>query len=158
MRTAVGVVATRWQFERPMIFKAHPDQAHGRQATYVPGFGCTVAAAVQASCSAYPFFKKAIVRTGDGNDVVLIDGGYCANNPTLYAIAEAVQAFGRHPSDLRVVSLGVGVYPEPRSWSSSFLRRFLSVQLLQKTMNVNTASMEPPVPIIRETTFPWRLL
>ena len=29
-----------------------------------------------------------------GDDVELIDGGYCANNPTLYAIADAVRRFG----------------------------------------------------------------
>jgi hypothetical protein len=79
--------------------------------------------------------------------VELIDGGYCANNPTLYAIADAIVALKRAPADLRVVSIGVGVYPEPRHWSPKrwktwFMKRLLSVQLLQKTLNVNTVSME----------------
>jgi len=142
VKTGIGIVATRWQLERPMIFKTHVRQAHGRQATFAPGFGCTIAAAVKASCSAYPFFGKETLTTGDGKTVMLIDGGYCANNPTLYAIAEAVQALQRRPEDLRVVSIGVGVYPEPKSWTSWLWRRFISVQLLQKTLNVNTASME----------------
>jgi hypothetical protein len=34
------------------------------------------------------------------------------------------------------------VYPEPKRWRSWLAKRFLSVQLLQKTLNVNTFSME----------------
>ena len=142
VKTGVGIVATRWEFERPMIFKGSATQAHGRSATFVPGFGCTIAEAVQASCSAYPFFDRAVVTTTGGNTVELIDGGYCANNPTLYAIADAVQALGRIQSELRVVSVGVGVYPEPASWRSWFRTRVRSVQLLQKTLNVSTTSLE----------------
>jgi patatin-like phospholipase/acyl hydrolase len=142
VKTGVGIVATRWEFEKPMIFKASVEQAHGRHGTFLPGFGCTVADAVQASCSAYPFFQKHVIKTGKGEIVELIDGGYCANNPTLYAIADAVMALKRQPSDLRVVSIGVGVYPEPKRWRSWLAKRFLSVQLLQKTLNVNTSSME----------------
>lgn len=141
VKTGVGIVATRWAFEKPMIFKGTVAQAHGRQATFQPGFGCTIAEAVQGSCSAYPFFDKTQVETTDG-PVLLIDGGYCANNPTLYAIADGVKAFGRAPQDLRVVSIGVGVYPEPKKWKTWFFNRFVSVQLLQKTLNVNTTSME----------------
>ena len=58
MKTGVGIVATKWDFERPMIFKADPGQAHGRKGTFVPGFGVSVGDAVIASCSAYPFFNR----------------------------------------------------------------------------------------------------
>lgn len=142
VKTNVGIVATRWAFETPMIFKTSVEQAHGRQGTFVPGFGCTIADAVQASCSAYPFFKKHVVKTSKGERVELIDGGYCANNPTLYAIADAAIALKKSHSDLRVVSVGVGVYPEPRRWSSWLANRFVAVQLLQKTLHINTCSME----------------
>src|SRR5260370_3916278 len=74
---------------------------------------------------------------------MVIAGGYCANNPTLYAIADAVNALGQPYSTLRVVSIGVGVYPEPKRWGMAWLfKRLLSVQLLQKTLNINTFSME----------------
>lgn len=142
VKTSVGIVATRWELERPMIFKGSVAQAHGRQATFVPGFGCTIADAIQASCSAYPFFKKHVITTSQGDRVELIDGGYCANNPTLYAIADAVVALKRPHSDLRVVSIGVGVYPEPKRWHSVLAKMFRPLQLLQKTLNVNTVSME----------------
>lgn len=151
VKTRVGIVATRWQEERPMIFKGDKQQAHGRKDTFVPGFGCTIADAVRASCSAYPYFQKCTIRTSAGNDIELIDGGYCANNPTLYAIADAVRALQKDPADLRVVSVGVGVYPEPKRWytpkyfftlMAKCLIGFTGVELLQKTLNVNTESME----------------
>lgn len=143
-KTGIGVVATKWMIERPMIFKGNVAQAHGRSGSFVPGFGVKIADAVEASCSAYPFFDRKTVTTSAGDLVELIDGGYCANNPTLYAIADAVYALGNTPESLRVVSLGVGVYPEPRpSWLIRFAKKYLvSVQLLHKTLEINTQSME----------------
>jgi predicted patatin/cPLA2 family phospholipase len=143
VKTGIGIVATRWMIERPMIFKGSVAQAHGRTATFVPGFGCTISDAVQASCSAFPFFKRKIVTTAAGDRVELIDGGYCANNPTLFAIADAVIALKKPPSDLRVVSLGVGVYPEPKpAIMMRLVKRIVSVQLLQKTLEINTQTMD----------------
>jgi uncharacterized protein len=145
VKTGVGIVTTKWGFERPMIFKGSITQAHGRMGTFVPGFGVTIADAVQASCSAYPFFDRKVVTTAAGDDVELVDGGYCANNPTLYAIADATRALGRDPTNLRVVSVGVGNYPEPKASFFSQMRwakYLLSVQLLQKTLEINTQSMD----------------
>ena len=144
VKTGVGIVTAKWLTERPMIFKGSVAQAHGRVGTFVPGFGVSIADAVKASCSAYPFFERTIVRTSMGEDVELIDGGYCANNPTLYAIADAVQALQSDRKDIRLVSVGVGVYPDPKP---SFLMRMakkylVSVQLLQKTLEINTQSMD----------------
>jgi len=145
MKTGIGIVATKWIIERPMIFKTSIEQAHGRLGTFFPGFGVSVSDAVQASCSAYPFFERKIVTTDKGDVVELIDGGYCANNPTLYAIADAIMALKLAPEHLRVVSLGVGVYPAPKKpwWSDSWWTgKLLSVQLLQKTLEINTQSMD----------------
>jgi hypothetical protein len=47
--------------------------------------------------------------------------------------------------DIRVVSVGVGGYPDPPvSWWQKkwWIRRLLSVQLLQKTLEINTQSMD----------------
>lgn len=144
VKTAVGIVTTKWVIEKPMIFKSHVAQAHGRVGTFVPGFGCTISDAVQASCSAYPFFDRKKVTTPAGDQVELVDGGYCANNPTLYAIADAVTGMKKAQADLRVVSVGVGVYPEPQpSFTMWFSNTFLlSVRLLQKTLEMNTQSMD----------------
>jgi predicted acylesterase/phospholipase RssA len=142
MKTRIGIVAARWLEEKPMIFKPDPAQAHGMKASFVAGFGCTVAEAVVASCSAYPLFKLKVVNTSDG-PVKVLDGGYCANNPTLYAIADAVKAIGLKHDQLRIVSVGVGVYPEPpRWWHDWLISKFFLVQLLHKTLGINTHSME----------------
>lgn len=143
--TGIGIVTTKWMTERPMIFKGDVAQAHGRIGTFKPGFGVTIADAVQASCSAYPFFDRKVVTTATGDTVELIDGGYCANNPTLYAIADAISAMKKERPDLRVISVGVGVYPEPkpRGLKMKLARKYLvSVQLLQKTLEINTQSMD----------------
>lgn len=144
VKTGIGIVTARWLTERPMIFKGSIAQAHGRVGTFVPGFGVSIADAVQASCSAYPFFERTVVRTSMGEDVELVDGGYCANNPTLYAIADAVHALGRERKDIRLVSVGVGIYPDPKPGLMMWLAKkyLVSVQLLQKTLEINTQSMD----------------
>ena len=144
VKTGVGIVTTRWVIERPMIFKTTFEQAHGRIGTFSPGFGCTIADAVAASCSAYPFFERKILTTDQGDTVELIDGGYCANNPTLYAMADAIIAMKHEHAQIRAVSVGVGVYPEPRpSFKMRFAKKYLiSVQLLQKTLEINTQSLD----------------
>jgi uncharacterized protein len=145
VKTAVGVVATRWLIERPMIFKGSIDQAHGRHGTFVPGFGVSISEAVQASCSAYPFFERKLVTTAKGDQIELVDGGYCANNPTLYALADALGPLKIRREDIRVINVGVGMYPQPRPrllsrmWFAQYLQ---SVQLLQKTLEINTQSMD----------------
>jgi uncharacterized protein len=145
MKTGVGIVTTRWIIERPMIFKTSIEQAHGRMGTFSPGFGVTVSDAVQASASAFPFFDRKTVRTDKGDLIELIDGGYCANNPTLYAIADAIMALKLPPEHIRVVSVGVGSYPARKlPWFSTtrWAKQLLSVQLLQKTLEINTQSMD----------------
>jgi patatin-like phospholipase/acyl hydrolase len=158
VKTGVGIVATRWDFERPMIFKGSVIQAHGQASTFVPGFGCTIADAVRAACSAYPYFERPILTTDRGERVELFDGGYSANNPTLFAIADAIMALKHPPASVRVVSLGVGVYPEPKrlvaKLKAYFAKSLIDVQLIQKTLNVNTTSMEQLTNIFFKNTIP----
>ncbi len=144
VKTGIGIVTARWLTERPMIFKGRNRQAHGRVGTFDPGFGVSIADAVKASCSAYPFFERTIVKTAMDEDIELIDGGYCANNPTLYAIADAVQALQSARKDIRLVSVGVGIYPDPKPslWMRLAKKYLVSVQLLQKTLEINTQSMD----------------
>lgn len=73
VKTGLGIVATNWLTERPMIFKGSIDQAHGRAGTFVPGFGVKMKDAVVASCSAYPFFERKTVTTAHGDRVELGD-------------------------------------------------------------------------------------
>lgn len=145
VKTNIGIVATRWILERPMIFKANVYQAFGSKASFAPGFGVKIGDAVQASCSAYPYFDRKLVVTEKGDRVELIDGGFCANNPTLFAIAEATIFMAMPPESIRVVSLGVGTYPPPKLGIFSlnhWKNKTPGVQLLQKTLEINTQSMD----------------
>lgn len=149
LRTRIGIVATNWKDERPFIFKASSTQAHGSIGSFVPFFGCKIADAVIASCSAYPFFQTHTIDTSKGR-TELGDGGFCANNPTLYAIADATQALKVPQENIRIVSLGVGSYPVPSLWRRvrrtrggwCLLRHSLNSGFLQKILDTNTGSMD----------------
>jgi patatin-like phospholipase/acyl hydrolase len=142
-QTGVALVAANWKDEQPFIFKNNIAQAHAMRASFSPGWGCTVSDAVQASCSAYPFFERKTIVKNNGDVVDAVDGGYCANNPTLYALADALKPLAKAPEDIRILNVGVGSYPEPQKpWTVRLINRFEAVQLLQKTININTLSME----------------
>lgn len=145
VKTGIGIVCTKWNQERPMIFKASKSQAFGSKSSFVPGFGVPIGEAVQASCSAYPFFKKKTVVTSLGESIDLGDGGFCANNPSLYALADSVVSMKTPRENVRLVSVGVGEYPSPKAGLLS-LRRWINymftVRFLQKTLEINTQSMD----------------
>lgn len=144
-KTNVGIVATRWSEERPIIFKTDVAQAFSGKATFEPGFGCTIGDAVVGSCSAYPFFRKKFVTTARGDRIEVRDGGFVANNPTLYAIADATESLNFARNDVRVVSIGVGEYPSPKlpAWSMrKWASKLPTMRFLQKTLEISTQSMD----------------
>jgi hypothetical protein len=103
-------------------------QAHGRYSTFQPGFGCTIAEAVIASSAAFPFFERAKVVTSNQGEPELIDGGFVANNPTLLAIADAVKAYKIEKENIKVLSLGTGIFKEPQP--KIFYRILFSFRLI----------------------------
>lgn len=149
LKTRIGIVATNWKEERPFIFKASVEQAHGSTGSFVPFFGCTLAQAVTASCSAYPFFDTITLETSKG-PTELGDGGFCANNPTLYAIADATKSLRIPEGRVRLLSVGVGLYPPPPLWKKArhiwgglqMARHALNSAFLQKLLDTNTGSMD----------------
>jgi hypothetical protein len=82
------------------------------------------------------------VKTSLGDEVELIDGGYCANNPALYALADAVAAIRIERKNVRLISVGVGLYPESKRWSAKFVRLLPGARLAQKILEINTQSMD----------------
>ncbi len=142
-KTHIGIVCTNYDFERPMIFKNAVVQAHGRADTFKPGFGCTIADAVIASCAAYPFFDMREVKTENQGQQLLMDGGYVANNPTLFAMADARQAFKVKPENLAVISIGVGSYNEPkRSIFHETLFGLWPFKHIAKMFNISSKTIE----------------
>jgi uncharacterized protein len=141
-RTHVGIICTDWRREAPVVLKTSSSP---------PGLGCTIARAVRASTSAYPIFNATRVRLQGQGTMDLVDGSYCANNPVVFAIAEALTNLGYPQSCLRVVSIGAGTYRKPVYRG---LRRLIQlikgVGVLQKTFGINTESMEQ----LRRDLFP----
>lgn len=156
-KTRIGIVATNWTRERPLLFKNEMDAAHGMKATFVPGFGCTVSEAVRASCSATPFFEPCMLDLKNDGKIEARDGGFCANNPSLFAVSDALNSIGIPPENIRLLTLGVGHYPEPkRSWIKRKIQKIAPVHILQKTLNISANTTEiqtklllPQVPHIR---------
>jgi predicted acylesterase/phospholipase RssA len=150
LQTKLAVVATQWDTDAPFIFKSDESLVHGRPASFVPGFGCLLSDAVQASCAAYPFFERKVIMLEDGTRYELLDGGFCANNPSLFALADATLALNVPRSQIRLLTVGVGSYPEPRRGFFTRLKnRFWLKVLLEKTLTTNTNAMDK----IRELIF-----
>lgn len=110
--TNVGIVATHLEYNRPMVFKRTVSQAHGRENSFEPGFGCTIADAVIASCAAFPIFLKKPISTVNSGDRTVVDGGFCGNNPALFALTDALGPLKIKPEDVRLLSIGTGQFPE----------------------------------------------
>lgn len=141
--TDVGIVTTHYELTRPMIFKSSFKQAHGMKATFKPGFGCTVADALVASSAAFPFFERVRLVTENQGEPELIDGGFIANNPTLLAIADGVKAYNIPKGNLKVLSLGVGIYKEPMpGFWHKFIFSFDTARLVLKMLEANTNTIE----------------
>jgi hypothetical protein len=142
-KTHVGLVATNYESERPMIFKLSKQQAFSMKGTFKPGFGCSIADAVIASASAFPFFERVVVKTENQGSIEVMDGGYVANNPTLFAITEALNPFQIERSQIRVLSVGVGHYCEPqRNLYSRLIFSIWPFQMIQKLFASNTNTIE----------------
>ncbi len=110
--TDVGIVATHLEYNRPMVFKSNADLAHGRKESFQPGFGCSIAEAVVASCAAFPIFAKKTISTKQGGERTLVDGGFSANNPSLLALTDAVGPLEVERDRIRLLSLGTGSFPK----------------------------------------------
>lgn len=142
-KTGIGIVAMNYDDTKPLIFKSSVNQAYSRQATFKPGFGCTVSTAVQASSAAYPFFKMKNVHTENQGTITAMDGGFIANNPLFFALTDAMGALKNSLDDLRVLSVGTGNFVEKRiSWRTAFLKKMKFVKLFERTLKANSTTTE----------------
>jgi patatin-like phospholipase/acyl hydrolase len=142
-KTDVGIVATRVDYARPMIFKSSVSQAHGRLETFEPGFGASVSDALIASCAALPYFSKVRIETKNHGNPELLDGGFIGNNPTLFAITDALKAYKVPIGSVKALSIGVGVYREPlrRPWYQLAMN-WWPFWLIRKTLDCRTNTNE----------------
>lgn len=159
MKTPMAIVATRVASGQPHLFLSHRLGGEAGEQTHVPGDGVGLADAVIASCSAHPVFRSKFVKSASGEILELIDGGFCANNPSLLAIAQAKAAGIGPQSRMRVVAIGGGAFgqlkpaPLSRAWIA---KHFMAAELVQRAFEINTQTVEhllptlfPDVPIVR---------
>ena len=147
----IGIVAMHYGYAKPMIFKSSVQQAHGRHSTFEPGFGCKIADAVLASCAAFPVFDPVTVETSNQGKPNLMDGGFVGNNPALFALIDADKAFEIPLNEIKMLSLGVGEYPEsPMGFRHRMMRGNWRYQLFEKVVSANTNTIEQ----LRQVLFP----
>jgi len=137
-KTKIGIVATEYDFEKPIIFKTSSKQIYSQEASFIPGFGCKISEAVMGSCAAFPFFEKVKIQTKNKGEKTLIDGGFVANNPTLFALIDATKGYDIPLDKIKVLNLGVGNYPVKSGFIAKLLSKLWPIELLQKTFNSNT--------------------
>ncbi len=149
--TGIGIVAMNYDSGLPLIFKNSVDSAHGTRASFEPGFGVTILDAVEASCAACPIFCKKVLKTTNKGNINAIDGGFIANNPTLFALIDGTKALGYAVENIRILSIGVGSYLEkPINRKLSFIGKFEMAQIASKVLVASSNTTE----IITKLLFP----
>lgn len=154
-KTRIAIVTTNYDFNRATIFKGEASQTYNMKSSFLPGFGCTIADAVIASSSAVPFFNEHVVDTENHGRMRLIDGGFVANNPSLFALTDATNSLGVTRSAIRLLSIGVGRYKQA-SLKMNLLQRFqynllarnFPIDILETTLNANANSTETLVRLL----------
>src|SRR5690606_11082908 len=137
----IGIVALNYERQMPIIFKTNIEQAHGMKRSFKAGFGCTIETAVRCSSAAYPFFDKMQIKTENHGEIEDVDGGFIANNPTLYSMIDAYKALGYQESKIHLLHVGVGGYIEKSSCiRSKILRKFGFFQFVEQVLSANTKS------------------
>lgn len=138
-KTDIGIVALNYDTQNPLIFKSSINQAHGMQHSFLPGFGCTISDAVQASSSAYPVFDLKIINTENQGKINAVDGGFIANNSTLFALIDADKAFNIKRENIKVISVGTGKFVEkPMKGFVKYLKYFKITKFIERILLSST--------------------
>ena len=146
----VGILVTHAEHDRPMVFKRKLNQPHIGPESFLSGEGLKISDAILASCAAHPFLKQKRIATPQLKERTALDGGFTANNPTLFAIADATGPLGVAREDIRILSVGTGSYPESRKWT----RRIIAGIRPLKTYMTLSRTSSNTVDTLRELFFP----
>jgi len=141
-KTDIGIVSLNYDTQKPLIFKSNVKQAHGMVHSFEPGFGRTISEAVQCSSAAYPIFDIVnidLINKESRTNVNVLDGGFIANDPTLFALIDAHKAFGKQIEDIRLISVGVGEYIEkPLGFWYNLFHKVNMVKFIERVLAANT--------------------
>lgn len=150
-KTGIGIVAMNYETQQPLIFKNTSDRAFGVKASFEPGFGLTILEAIEASCAACPIFCRKLLKTKNKGDIIAIDGGFIANNPSLFALIDATKALKHPVHDIRILSIGVGTYiDKPLSRKFHLLSKLEMAQIASKVLVASSNTTE----VVTKLLFP----
>ncbi|OYX91282.1 MAG: hypothetical protein B7Y76_14365, partial [Sphingobacteriia bacterium 35-40-5] len=142
-KTNLGIVAMNYETQKPLIFKTNSNLAHGVKGSFKPGFGLKIKDAVIASCSATPIFKEKILETSNKGTLIAIDGGFIANNPTLFALVDVVKGMNLNTENIKIVSIGVGNYIEkPLHRFHGIISLFKIFKIVSRVLNASSNTTE----------------
>lgn len=140
-QTRVLIVTTNLTHSRPTLFKSYRGAWAGA-ATFEIGFGRTIAEAVAASCAAYPFFPS-ITLDLNGSNQELVDGGFCANDPSLFAIIDALTPLQQNLSDLRLLTVGTGRFASKQVGGFfGWLQKRKAMQVVETSLETTASTQE----------------
>ncbi len=140
-KTNIGIVALNFETQMPLVFKTDIQQAHGMKHSFKPGFDYTIETALRCSSAAYPFFEKVKIKTENHGEIEVVDGGFIANNSTLYSMIDAYKALNYDESNINLLNVGVGQYVENSSGiKHKFLKLFGIYNFVEKVLTANTNS------------------
>lgn len=140
-KTDIGIVALNFETQMPLIFKTNIKQAHGMKQSFKPGFDCTIETAVRCSSAAYPFFDKMKIVTENHGEIEVVDGGFIANNSTLYSMIDAYKSLGYEEKNIHLLNIGVGQYIENTpGLISKLLKKIKIFNFFERVLNASTNS------------------
>lgn len=140
-KTNIGIVALNFETQMPLVFKTDIQQAHGMKQSFKPGFDCTIETALRCSSAAYPFFEKMNIKTENHGEIEVVDGGFIANNSTLFSMIDAYKALNFKESEISLLNIGVGQYIEKSSGiKHKILKMFGIYNFVEKVLTANTNS------------------
>ena len=144
LNVSLGIVSTNLSDKKPLIFKSLRNQAHGMKHSFVPGFGNSLAKAIQSSCSAYPFFEPVDIEIDKHITKKVIDGGFVANNPSLYALVDLKESLKISENRIKFISIGTGNYPESYPFYSYPQGLFLypNLEMISMQFSSNSNAIE----------------
>jgi len=156
LKCDVGIVALNHETLEPLIFKSNINQAHGSKGSFIPGFGCNLLTAIIASSAAYPIFEPIIVKTKNRGDIKTVDGGFVANNPSLYATIDLSKKYNL--GEIKILNIGTGKFLErhdgilPRIISWIPITKFFFTEIYTSSTNTNYRLLKliyPNINIVR---------
>jgi patatin-like phospholipase/acyl hydrolase len=120
----------------PVFFKSHPPAGRYDTKSDIPLWK------VAQATSAAPTYFKPVEVWVEGAKCLLVDGGVCANNPTMCAYAEARRLFGDE-EEILLLSLGTGKKVEKgASRGNSWGYLFWTTHILSVTLTAPSEAVE----------------